>query len=616
MSNRRNYDKDSGLSKEDLKKNPPKISKESLMRIFSYLKPYILLLILVIVLILFASVLDLIPSVLTGKILDEGFLKGDYPYIVRLVGYSFLVLLGSSGITVIQTYFNSVIAQNISKDLRNQMYDHLLDMPYSFYVSSKQGEIITRMTSDISGVESVISQTLISTVSNIAVLVTTIITMVSKSWIMAIVGMVIVPLLIIPTKLVGNQRWKLTIDSQNANDKMNQIYNETLSVGGQQLVKLFTSEDYESEKFVDANKVYTKLKIKSSMVGRWLRMSLSVFTSMGPMILYLVGGYLILKTTNSGLTVGDITVMVALLNRMYRPVSSLMEMQVEFVRAMALFNRIFDYLDMPINIKDKKDTVHLDDFTGDLEFNNVNFGYGENRQILHNVSLKVNHNQMVAIVGPSGAGKSTIINLIPRLYDVISGSIKIDGVDIRDLSLSELRAYIGIVSQDVHLFNTTIRENLLYAKKDATEEEMMQAAKEANIHDFIMTLENGYDSIVGNRGVKLSGGERQRVGIARVILKNPQILILDEATSSLDSISEKLIQDAIEPLLKKKTSIVIAHRLSTIMQADRIIVVDQGRIVEEGTHFDLLKDNGVYNELYQTQFSKVLSTSNEAEHKE
>lgn len=603
----RDYGKDSGLSKEELKKNPPIITVDILIRIFGYLNPYLFLLFIVISLILVSSILDLVPSILTGKIIDEGFLKKDYKFIIELVIISFFVLIGSNVVNMIQTYFNSVISLSISKDLRDQMYSHLLKMPYSFFVGSKQGEIITRMTSDISGVESAISSTLINTISNISVLITTLVAMVSKSWIMAIVGMTIVPLLIIPTKLVANRRWKLTVDSQNANDKMNQIYNETLSVGGQQLVKLFVSEEYENINFNDANKHYSNLKVKSSMVGRWFRMSINVFTNMGPMILYLVGGYLVLKTTNSNLTVGDITVMVALLNRLYRPVSSLMEMQVEFVRAMALFTRIFDYLDMPINIVDSENPIEIENYVGNLEFKNVNFGYGENGQILHGVTFNVSSNQMVAIVGPSGAGKSTIINLIPRLYDVDSGEIKIDGINIKDLSLKSLRNYIGIVSQDVHLFNTTIRENLLYANMNASEDDMIKACKEANIHDLIMSFEKGYDSIVGNRGVKLSGGERQRIGIARVILKNPKILILDEATSSLDSISEKLIQDAIEPLLKKRTSIVIAHRLSTIMQADKIIVVDKGRIVEEGIHEDLLKVDGVYKKLYLTQFSKVLN---------
>lgn len=616
MSRYKNYDRNSGLSKEDLKKSPPKISTELLKRIFSYLKPYILLLVIVIILILFASVLDLLPSILTGKIIDDGFLKEDYGVVIQLVGYSFLVLIASNLINVVQTYFNSKIAQSISRDMRNQMYQHLQKMPYQFFVTSKQGEITTRMTSDISGVESVVSQTLVSTISNIAVLVTSIIAMVSKNWIMAVVGMVIVPLLVIPTKLVGDKRWELTMESQDASDKMNQIYNETLSVGGQQLVKLFTNEEVENKRFSKVNEIYTQLKIRSSMVGRWLRMSLSTFTNMGPMILYLVGGYLILKLGNTSLTVGDVTVMIALLNRMYRPVNSLMEMQVDFVRAMALFSRIFDYLDMPITIENKKETKTINDFQGNLEFKDVSFRYNESAEILHNVSFSMENNQMVALVGPSGAGKSTIINLIPRLYDVTKGAITLDGVDIRDLDLTTLRNYIGIVSQDVNLFNTTIRENLLYAKEDATEEEMIQAAKEANIHDFIMSLEKGYDSIVGNRGIKLSGGERQRIGIARVILKDPEILILDEATSSLDSISEQLIQDAIEPLLKRRTSIVIAHRLSTIIQADKIIVIDKGKVVEEGNHEELLQLDGVYNQLYQTQFSKVLEHNDSVIEKE
>lgn len=309
---------------------------------------------------------------------------------------------------------------------------------------------------------------------------------------------------------------------------------------------------------------------------------------------------------DSSLTVGDISVMVALLGRMYQPINSLMNIQVDLIRSMALFTRIFEYYDMPVDIKNAPDAVIPPYITGNLRFEDVSFYYDEKVPILKGINFTLEEGRSIAIVGPSGAGKSTIINLIPRLYDVTGGRILLDGIDIRKLDLNFLRRNIGIVTQDTYLFNGTIRENLLYARFDATDEELIEACKKANIHDFIMAQPDGYDTVVGNRGLKLSGGEKQRISIARVILKDPAIMIFDEATSSLDSISESLIQDAIEPLIKGRTSIIIAHRLSTIMAVDEILVISGGRVVEQGTHHELVARGGVYTELYETQFRRAL----------
>ncbi|HZK42169.1 MAG TPA: ABC transporter ATP-binding protein, partial [Clostridia bacterium] len=466
--------------------------------------------------------------------------------------------------------------------------------------------IITRMTGDIGGVQGVIAGTLTQTVSNVAVLLTSIIAMVQKNWLLALVGVAILPLFILPTKSVGKRRWLLTMESQEQHDQANQHLNETLSVSGQQLVKIFTNEEREYQVYAGINEEIRKLTVREAMAGRWFRMAISTFTNLGPMLIYLIGGYLILKRGNTNLTVGDVTVMVTLLTRMYRPVSALLGVPVDFSRAMALFTRIFDYFDMPHEIQNKPDALVLEAMQGNLVFDRVTFGYDPDKMILKDLSFQAPAQHMTAIVGPSGSGKTTITNLVMRLYDVTAGSVRLDGVDIRDLDLKNLRQNIGMVTQEAYLFNGSIRDNLLYARPDATEAQLIAACREANIYSLVETLPQGFDTLVGNRGIKLSGGEKQRFSIARVILKDPRIIIFDEATSSLDSITEALIQEAIEPLLKGRTSLVIAHRLSTIMAADQILVLDQGRIVETGLHHELLENEGVYKALYETQFKKVL----------
>ena len=463
------------------------------------------------------------------------------------------------------------------------------------------------MTGDIAGVHRVVTGTLTGTVANVAVLLSSVVAMVQKNWLLALVGLAILPLFILPTKFVGKKRWQITLAAQEKNDEANQILNETLSVSGQQLVKIFTNEDKEYQNFATTNEEIRKLNLKESLAGRVFRMAFSTLTIIVPMLIYLIGGVLILKNGNTNLTVGDVTVMVSLLTRMYRPVSSLLGVQVDFFRALALFERIFAYFDLPVEIESKVEALIPREIRGELRFENVDFAYSSDKPLLQDVTFTVPPRNMTAIVGASGAGKSTITNLLMRLYDVDGGSISIDGLDIRDLDLNFLRSNIGMVTQDAYLFNGSIRENLLYARADATEEELIAACREANIFDLIETLPQGLDTVVGNRGIKLSGGEKQRLSIARVILKDPAIIIFDEATSALDSISEGLIQEAIEPLLKGRSSLVIAHRLSTILAADQILVMDDGRIVQQGTHGDLIEEYGVYRALYEAQFKKLLA---------
>ena len=594
-----------GFLTEEEKQNSPKITAQLLKRMFSYLIPYWKQLIVSVLAIITSSVFGVFPTILTGRIIDEGLLQQDLTVLIRLIGLSFGVLIIANLISVVESYVNVWMAENITYDMRNKMYSHLQRMSHRFFTTSKQGDIITRMTSDIGGVQSVLTGTWTSILQNFATLTVALVTMYTKSPILATIGVVVVPLFILPTKRVGKRRWEITLESRKHNDDINQILNETLSVSGQLLSKLFVTENYEFDRYQEANKQMIRLNIKESMAGKWFRVVINVFTNIGPMLIYLVGGILIIEYGNTDLTIGDITVMVALLGRMYGPVNSLLNIQVDMIRSMALFDRIFEYFDLPVEIDNDPQALRPESFAGELAFEEVSFHYDPDQPILNNVSFELKPGSSVAIVGPSGAGKSTIINLIPRLYDVTGGRIRLDGVDIRKLDLAFLRQHIGVVTQDTYLFNGTIRENLLYAKPDATQAEIEQACREANIHAFISGLPKGYDTVVGNRGMKLSGGEKQRLSIARIILRKPGLIIFDEATSSLDSISEHAIQEAIEPILAKSTSLIIAHRLSTILSADEILVLEKGKIVERGDHETLVKKGGIYTMLYNTQMKQT-----------
>lgn len=587
---------------DEEKSNRPKISKELIKRIYAYLKPYNLQMFFVILCIIASSFFRILPTILVGRIIDQGLIEQNLPILIRLIVITLAVTLLSNLIGVLESYLTTWVGQHITYDMRNAMYRNLQNMPYSFFQTNHQGDIITRMTSDISGVQQTITTTMTSIISNLITLVIALIAMFRMNWILAIVGMVIVPLFIIPTKKVGQTRWMITSEAQEKNDEINTILNETLSVSGQLLVKLFTKEEEEYLKYEQVNKDMIKLNIREAMAGRWFRVVLTTITSVGPMLIYLVGGILIMQYDHD-LSVGDITVMVSLLNRMYGPVNQLMNIQVDWIRSMALFTRIFEYFDMPINIKNKENPVILSHSNGEVEFKDVHFAYEEDKSILKGIDFKLTKGKSIAIVGPSGSGKSTITNLIPRLYDVDRGQVLFDGVDVRDWEIEALRDQIGVVTQDTYLFNGTIRENLLYANPLASDEDIYKVAKKANIYDFIKKSPEGLDTIVGNRGLKLSGGEKQRLSIARILLKDPALLIFDEATASLDSISEQLIQDAINELMGSRTSIMIAHRLSTILMADEIIVVKDGKILERGNHQSLLKENGIYKELYDTQFN-------------
>ena len=593
---------------EEEKQNMPKVTKALLARIMSYLKPYWLQFVFVFVAILLSATVGLFPSIITGRIVDEALVGQDMELLIKLLLMAFAALTVSQLVGVLENYINAWISQKIIYDMRNQMYRHLQFMPHSFFTTEKQGDIITRMNTDISGVSTVISGTLSSIVSNVATVVTTLVALFSMSVPLALVGIAVIPLLILPTRTAGRQRWKYLTESQAKSDELNQKIDETLSVSGSMLVKIFTREQKEYDDFTRVNREVTDLNLKEQRSGQLFRVVMGMFRQVGPLLIYFAGGYFIIRKIDPTLTVGIITATVALINRLYFPIEQLMNISVDFTRSLALFTRIFDYFDRENTIVSPENGQKPDVDNKPITYEHVAFSYNPENPILTDIDFEVPGGSMYAIVGPSGSGKSTVVNLIPRLYDVCGGSVKIAGVDVRDFDLTYLREQIGVVTQESYLFNGTILDNLRYAKDDATMEEIESACRIANIHEFISRQPMGYQTEVGNRGLKLSGGEKQRLSLARVMLKDPKILILDEATSALDSISENSIQDALEQMMVGRTSIVIAHRLSTILKADRILVVKDGVIAEQGTHEELLEKDGTYKDLYETQFRRAIDS--------
>lgn len=578
---------------------PPKITKNILIRILKYFIPYTKQMIVAVLAILISAILGVIPPILIKNIVDIALPQKSLKLLVIFIVTSISITVISGLVQVGQTYLNTWIAKHIIFNMKNQMYDHLEHMSLSFFSTTNPGEIITRMNSDIDGIQDIFNTTVVNAFSGIFVLASAAVVLVSMNWKLAILGMFILPLFVSPMRKVGKLRWRIATESQEKISELNQIVQETLGISGTILMKIFTKEKDEYKNFEKVNKEVINLQIKESLAGRWFMMTISIFTTIGPMLIYFYGGYLFI---HGEITIGGIIAFVAILGRLYGPVIQLSNIHIDITRSFALFGRIFDYFDKSQEIINMPNAEIMHKVKGLIEFASVNFSYNGIKDTLKDINFTAMPGEMSALVGPSGSGKTTITNLIPRLYEVGSGKIKIDGIDIKSVTLESLRAQIGIVMQEPYLFNASIKDNLLYAKNEATDEEVINACKASYIHDFIMTLPEGYNTIVGNRGIKLSGGEKQRVSIARVILKDPRIIILDEATSSLDSVSEEYIQKAMIPLLKGRTSLVIAHRLSTVLAADKIIVIQDGDIVEMGKHEDLLKEDGLYRDLYDTQF--------------
>lgn len=578
----------------------PHITKALLARIAFYFKPYIAQLAAMSFAVIVIALLGLVPPILTKTIIDTALPQKNLRVLVFCILLSLGTTLVLNLISVGQNYLNTVISKRIIRDLRNTMYDKLQNMPLRFFSDVKSGEITSRISNDIGGIEGVFSSTFIQILQSVFIFTTTAVTLFLTNWILAIVSLAILPLFLIPTRRVGKARWEIATKTQSKLAELTSIIAETLNVSGIMLIKIFTREKEKSCEFREINDEVTKLDIRESVVGRWFILVIQTFTSTGPILIYLFGGMILIW--QHSITIGGIVLFVTLLGRLYGPVTVISNIHVDIVRSMALFERIFEFIDLESEITEKSGAGELNNVKGKIEFDRVGFRYGEGKAALSDIDFIIEPGKMAAFVGPSGAGKTTITYLLPRLYDVSSGTIRIDGTDVKEVTLASLRGAIGMVTQDTFLFNASIRENLLFAQPQASQDEIESACRAANIHEFIITLEKGYDTVVGDRGIKLSGGEKQRISIARTLLKNPSIVIFDEATSALDSQSEQLVQQVVGPLLKGRTSLVIAHRLSTIVNADIIFAVDGGRIVERGTHAELLAQNGLYRMLYETQF--------------
>jgi ATP-binding cassette subfamily B protein len=545
-------------------------------------------------------------------------------YVYAGIMISIPVVTGLIGIG--QTYLSNLVGLRVMQDFRNALYSHLQFMPLRFFTITRTGEIQSRLANDVGGVQSVVTDTASSILSNVVVIVSSVIAMVVISWQLTVLSLCLTPVFVWLTYKVGKARQRVATVTQESMADLTAITEETLSVSGILLSKAFGRQRHEIDRFQGENERLTGLQIKQTMIGRSLFAVIGTFFSITPALVYLVAGWII-RGHPLAINSGDLVSFTTLQSRLFFPVGSMLQVSSDVQTSMALFDRIFEYLDMHHEIADSPSAVSIaaDQVRGRVAFSHVWFRYdvpaeeslaapvspdgherAERDWALEDVSLEIEAGQLAALVGPSGAGKTTMTYLVPRFYDVQGGSVSIDGVDVRDLKLNSLGDLIGMVTQETYLFHTTIRRNLQYGNPGASQEELEAAARAAFIHDRITELPEGYETIVGERGYKLSGGEKQRLAIARVILKDPRILILDEATSSLDTTSERLVQEALRPLMRGRTTVAIAHRLSTILSADVIFVIDRGRIVERGTHQELIGRGGLYARLYQQQFQSGL----------
>ena len=614
----------------------PNLTWPLIKRVLAYARPYRLQLLVTLLVITAGSGLHLLNPLIMREMIDKTIPEGNIKRLVLLAVTLLLVALGNGVLNVINRRLSAVVGEGVIRDLRVALYAHLQRMSLRFFTNTKLGELMSRLNNDVVGAQHAVTNTMISLISNLVQAIAVLVVMLTLEWRLTLISLVVAPLFILVVRQLSTRLRDIVRKQLEANASMNAMMSETLNIGGALLVKIFGRQTQEVDRFSRRANQVRDNGIKRAQTGSIFMAISGLLIAVGTALVYGLGGYFVISGV---FTIGTVVAFSAYLVSLYGSIQGLANAPVDFASSIVSFERVFEVIDLPIEIDEKTEAVELGDVKGEITFEDVTFAYqvGDEKLLsdvhrygsmdsvstalseeehepeeerrsqargnaLENVSFQVKPGQLVALVGPSGAGKTTLTYLIPRLYDPSSGRIRIDGRDLRDVTLESLTRQIGMVTQETYLFHDTIRTNLLYSRLDATQAELEQACIAANIHEFIRELPEGYDTVVGERGYRLSGGEKQRLSIARVILKDPRILVLDEATSSLDSESESLIQDALSRVMHQRTSIVIAHRLSTILAADLILVVDRGRVVEQGNHTQLVVMNGLYASLYKSQF--------------
>jgi len=573
----------------------PAVRKANLRRVAALFKPYRARLSAVLALIVLSSAIGVVSPFLLREILDRAIPRHDVGLLSWLAGGMIAISVVSGVIGVAQTLLSNQVGQRVMHDLRSQVYRHLQRLSLAFFTRTRTGEVQSRISNDIGGVQNVVTSTATSIVSNVTTVLATIVAMIALDWRLTLFALVLLPLFILLTRRVGNERRRIAKTTQETLADISSLVQESLSVSGIMLGKTMGRSRELADRFEGDSLRLADLEVRQRMAGRWVMSSIQMTFSILPAAVYWFGGWWIAQG-NTGITIGTLVAFTTLQTRLLFPIGSLLGVQLDVQTSLALFDRIFEYLDQPVDIEEKPDAISVA-AAGDVVFDRVWFRYDETTSTLEDVSFTVPAGTTTALVGETGSGKTTLGYLAARLYDVAEGSVTIGGVDIRDLTFEALSDLVGVVSQETYLFHASVRENLRFAKPDATDEEIEAAAEAARIHHVIAELPEGYDTVVGERGYRFSGGEKQRIAIARTILRNPPILVLDEATSSLDTETERLVQEALDRLSEGRTTIAIAHRLSTVRNADQIVVLDQGRIVETGKHEDLILGGGRYTAL-------------------
>jgi ATP-binding cassette subfamily B protein len=626
----------------------PRVTRALVARVLAYARPYRAKILAVLALILCSTLLGLLPPLLFGELINNALQNKNRTLLNWLALGMIAVPIISGLLGILQRYLSASIGEGVITDLRIALYGHIQHMSMRFFTNTRTGELMSRLNNDVVGAQSAINSTLISLVTNTVAVVGTLAIMLALEWRLTVLGLVVVPLFVLPARRIGRLLRDMIQEQSELNAQMNAMVNETLNISGALLVKLFGRGRQETERFASRARRVSAIGVRRAVTGNIMFLSLGLISTVGVALTYWLGGHL---TLDGVFTPGLIVAFGLYLAQLYGPLQALANAPVEFASSMVSFERVFEITDLPVEVAEKPGALSIPpaQVRGEVQFDAVSFTYAETpdaarlksvdrggiesvravfsggnpaskaegaegdapssqarQTALESVSFAIRPGQLAALVGPSGAGKTTITYLLPRLYDPTAGRVTLDGHDLRDLTLETLAGAVGMVTQETYLFHDTIKTNLLYARQDATDAQIEAAARAANIHEFISALPDGYDTIVGERGYRLSGGEKQRIAIARVILKDPRILVLDEATSHLDSQSEALIQAALETVMQGRTSLVIAHRLSTVLAADIILVLDRGRIVEQGTHAQLLAQHGLYAALYETQFRRGL----------